>query len=104
MRPPRNALASTGSTAGGAFLRERHRSIAPSRSPPSIGEAKGGKGRDALHGAQANIEGNAEDPSMGDVDGAGHEGDAQASKHADANRKRGHAEFARAQSCARLRA
>ena len=40
MRPPRRALASTGSTAGGSFLRARHASIEPSASPESIGAAK----------------------------------------------------------------
>ena len=44
MRPPRKALASTGSTASGAFLRESHKSIAPSRRPPSIGAAKAARG------------------------------------------------------------
>ena len=44
MRPPRKALASTGSTAGGAFLRASHMSIAPSRSPPSIGAPKAASG------------------------------------------------------------
>ena len=40
MRPPRSALASTGSTAGGSFLRARQASTEPSASPPSIGAAK----------------------------------------------------------------
>ncbi len=44
MRPPRKALASTGSTAGGAFLRASQRSIAPSRRPPSIGAPKAASG------------------------------------------------------------
>ena len=44
MRPPRKAFASTGSTAGGAFLRASQRSIEPSKRPPSIGAPKAASG------------------------------------------------------------
>ena len=91
MRPPRKALASTGSTAGGAFLRVSQTSIAPSKRPPSIGPPNAASGRDALGGAEVNVEGNAENPHMRDVDDAGHHGDAQAG---DARRRR-----SRARSC-----
>ena len=103
MRPPRNALASTGSTAGGAFLRASQRSIAAEQKAAQHRRAKGGERRHALGGAEANVEGNAEDPHMRGVDEGGHHGDAQAGQDADADRKRRHAEFARAQSRARSR-
>ena len=44
MRPPRRALASTGSTAGGVFLRASQTSIAPSKRPPSIGPPNAARG------------------------------------------------------------
>src|SRR5580658_747713 len=44
MRPPRSALASTGSTAGGACLRASQVSAAPRMSPPSIGAPKAARG------------------------------------------------------------
>ena len=98
MRPPRSALASTGSTAGGAFLRASQVSIAPRMSPPSIGAPKAAIGRDPFGGAEVNVERNVEDRNMRDVDDLGHRGDAQAGKHADAGRERRHAEFARPQT------
>ena len=103
MRPPRKALASTGSTAGGAFLRDEPEVDRAEQKAAQHRRAKGGEGRDALGGAQVNIEGNAENPHMRDVDDAGHHGDAQAGEDAYADRKRRHAKFARAQSRARGR-
>ena len=44
MRPPRKALASTGSTAAGAFFRARQASSAPRARPASIGAAKAAMG------------------------------------------------------------
>ena len=66
MRPPRSALASTGSTAGGTFLRARQASTAPSASPASIGAKNAANGAHALGGAEAHVERNAVDQHMGD--------------------------------------
>ena len=68
IRPPRSALASTGSTAGGSFRRARQKSIEPSASPASIGAAKAAIGGHTLGGAQTHVEGNAVDQHMRGVD------------------------------------
>ena len=97
MRPPRKALASTGSTAGGRFPASEPEVDRAKQKAAQHRRAKGGERRDALGGAEVNIERNAEDRHMRDVDDAGHHGDAQAGEHANADRKRGHAKFARPQ-------